>query len=47
MHSSFAIGIDLGTTNSSVSVWRNDKVEIIPNQSSLNRTPSLIAFHNG
>jgi molecular chaperone HscC len=36
------LGIDLGTTNSACAVWRDDKVELIPNASGELLTPSAI-----
>lgn len=38
------IGIDLGTTNSLASVWRNGKIELIPNAFGEYLTPSVVSL---
>jgi hypothetical protein len=41
-----AIGIDLGTTNTVVAVWKNNKLETINNEQGFQFTPSIVAFSN-
>ena len=40
----FAVGIDLGTTNSVVAVARGDRVEVIPDSDGRRLHPSVVAF---
>lgn len=38
------IGIDLGTTNTCVAIWRNENLEIIPDEFGNRTIPSVIAY---
>lgn len=40
------IGIDLGTTNTCVAIWRNESVEIIPDEYGNRTLPSYVAYTN-
>ena len=40
------IGIDLGTTNTCVAIWRNQNVEIIPDKHGNRTIPSFVAYTN-
>src|SRR5690349_18469170 len=38
------LGIDLGTTNSCISIWRNNNIEIIPDEFGNKTIPSYVSF---
>jgi len=40
------LGIDLGTTNSCVSIWRNGNCEIIPDENGNKTIPSYVSYTN-
>ena len=42
----YIIGIDLGTTNCCVAIWRNNNLEIIPDEKGNKTIPSYIAYTN-
>ena len=41
---STAIGIDLGTTNSCVAVWKNGQIQIAPSDMGTRTIPSVVSF---
>lgn len=42
----YIYGIDLGTTNSCISIWRNNRIEIIPDENGRTTIPSVVAYTN-
>ncbi len=40
----YVIGIDLGTANSCVGIWRNNNLEIIPDENGNNTIPSFVGY---
>lgn len=42
----FVFGIDLGTTNSCISLWRNNCLEVIPDEYGNKTIPSIVAYSN-
>jgi heat shock 70kDa protein 1/2/6/8 len=41
-----AIGIDFGSVNSRVAVWKNGSIKVISNNHGNRTTPSYVAFTN-
>tara|TARA_Y100000780_G_scaffold179369_1_gene164723 strand:+ start:21039 stop:23759 length:2721 start_codon:yes stop_codon:yes gene_type:complete len=40
------VGIDLGTSNSCISIWRNNNLEIIPDENGNRTIPSVVSYTN-
>ena len=38
------VGIDLGTTNSAVAIWRDGEVQLVPNSLGKELTPSAVSL---
>lgn len=38
------MGIDFGTTNTRVAVWKNGQIELVPNEGGNRLTPSVVSF---
>ena len=38
------MGIDFGTTNARVAVWKNGQIEVVPNEGGNRLTPSVVSF---
>ena len=43
----YCVGIDLGTTTSSVGIWEHGRVTVIPNEYGCRATPSYVTFADG
>lgn len=41
------LGIDLGTSYSFICIYKNDKLEVIPNEFKKTGTPSMVSFYRG
>jgi molecular chaperone DnaK (HSP70) len=41
------VGIDLGTTNSCIAIWKNKKLDIITDEFGNKTIPSVVSFNNG
>lgn len=46
MNKPIVLGIDLGTTNSCISIWRNNTCEIIPDEYGNKTIPSYVSYTN-
>jgi len=46
MSDDIVVGIDLGTTNSAIAIWRNKNLEIVPDRFGNRTIPSCVAFTN-
>ena len=47
LNDNIIVGIDLGTTNSCIAIWRNKKLEIITDEYGNKTVPSVVSFNKG
>ena len=43
-NSDIIVGIDLGTSNSCIAIWRNNRCEVIPDEHGNYTIPSVVGF---